>query len=398
MANGLFGPTPAEIQASMADERLQRAALLSNIPIGGLGGAIAGQLFGQAANTLLGAQDPRLTEATALQEIEQEVNARGLQPGTREFTEFTVNALRMRGLERKAMEASILGRQLEGQEAQVRGQVGRARKAEADAAIAEAIAPFAATKAEGQAIAAQADATRKALIAQNTPEELANEAALRKAQRQAQLASAFSSQQTGRAAAARADRTRNAIKLDNLSAAGKMEDDQIKRQREYFADANKLLDDFSRDTQVMAESQDSWNRFQALARQGGGAADVGMLVAYTKMLDPGSVAREGEVAAVANSISGFLGRVAKQIQSTGTTRVVLTDRERTKLIDAARAMASSNEQSFRGIVQRYEQIGQRAGIAPQDFMTRQVQSITPPAGTGTGRRIRFNAQGQRIGN
>ena len=120
MANGpqgLFGPTPAQVRQSMADERLQRAALLSQLPLGS-GGAIAGQLFGQAAQNLLGVQDPRLREAQATQEVQREIESMGLQPGTRRFTDAVTQAFQRRGLGDMAVRANIVARQIERQDLQ----------------------------------------------------------------------------------------------------------------------------------------------------------------------------------------------------------------------------------------------------------------------------------------
>lgn len=117
MANGIFGPTPSQIQQAMSDERLARANLISQMPLGS-GGAIAGQLFGQAAGNLLGAQDPRLREAQATQEVQQEIAELGLRPGTQRFTEEVTQRFRNRGLEELAIRANIAARQVEQQELQ----------------------------------------------------------------------------------------------------------------------------------------------------------------------------------------------------------------------------------------------------------------------------------------
>jgi len=84
----------------------------------GSGGAIAGQLFGQAAGNLLGAEDPRLREAQATQEVQQEIAQLGLRPGTRRFTEEVTQRFRARGLEDLAIKANISARQIEQQELQ----------------------------------------------------------------------------------------------------------------------------------------------------------------------------------------------------------------------------------------------------------------------------------------
>jgi len=115
MAEGIFGPTPAAIQQAQADERLQRAAVIGNLPLGGFGGAIAGQLAGQAFGQAAGIEDPRLRQAQTMQEVQAQMASSGLQPGSREYTQQVTQLFRNAGQEDLAVQAHTLGTQLEQQ-------------------------------------------------------------------------------------------------------------------------------------------------------------------------------------------------------------------------------------------------------------------------------------------
>lgn len=64
--------------------------------------------------------------------------------------------------------------------------------------------------------------------------------------------------------------------------------------------ASKLADDFEKASGSFSQVRDAYGRIQA-AQQGTGISDTALIFAYMKMLDPGSVVREGEFATVANA-------------------------------------------------------------------------------------------------
>ena len=77
MADGLFA-TPEQVQAALAQERLGQAQMFGTIRPGHLVGSTFGSVF-EGLN-------PRLRQADTLQRISQDLAARGLTPGTPEYT------------------------------------------------------------------------------------------------------------------------------------------------------------------------------------------------------------------------------------------------------------------------------------------------------------------------
>lgn len=88
MANGLFGPSPAEIQAQIQADQQAQAMAMASLPRGRMGvyrGAMAGIQAGQGLGQLFGLQDPRLQQAQAIQQIKMQADQSGFAPGTPEY-------------------------------------------------------------------------------------------------------------------------------------------------------------------------------------------------------------------------------------------------------------------------------------------------------------------------
>ena len=85
--------------------------------------------------------------------------------------------------------------------------------------------------------------------------------------------------------------------------------DTSRYSKEQLSAMNTLRDDLRKDTEKFNLLKQGWDNIQTFYSNPGGVSDYALAVGFAKILDPGSVAREGEVAAVANS--GSLGDVLK---------------------------------------------------------------------------------------
>lgn len=84
MANGLFGNMAAVAAQNQIHNRLNQAQLIGSLGPAGHG-ALAGLRAGGAINSLFGVQDPALAQAASLQQIGQEMESAGIEPGTPGF-------------------------------------------------------------------------------------------------------------------------------------------------------------------------------------------------------------------------------------------------------------------------------------------------------------------------
>lgn len=131
ITGGLFGPSPSELGAARQQQRLSTLSQFGQVPLGTLGGGMAGLLAGEAFNQLAGG-DQELQRASLLQEAQQEVAQTGLVPGDPGFGQAAVQALRRRGLNQEALEAQVQAQQFEQQALETQGM--RAELAPADPA------------------------------------------------------------------------------------------------------------------------------------------------------------------------------------------------------------------------------------------------------------------------
>jgi hypothetical protein len=109
-----------------------------------------------------------------------------------------------------------------------------------------------------------------------------------------------------------------------------------------------------------AAQSSAYGRIVAAARAPSAAGDLAMIFNYMKLLDPGSVVREGEFA-TAETAAGVPDRV-RNIYNRVLTGERLGDEQRFDFLDRAERIYSSAEQGFDGLYQQYAGIAQAAGM------------------------------------
>lgn len=120
MADGIFGTTPGQVQQALAAERLGQAQIFGTLNASGRG-ALVGSLFGSAFG-----EDPRLRQARDLQAISQDMAARGLTPGTPEYTKAIVPAIQAKLGTQAALEAHKMALAAEERQIKIQGLRGPA--------------------------------------------------------------------------------------------------------------------------------------------------------------------------------------------------------------------------------------------------------------------------------
>lgn len=169
----------------------------------------------------------------------------------------------------------------------------------------------------------------------------------------------------------------------DYGAASDRDNKVFERERELRNDLNKRLETFN-----IAES--NFRRMATLYRPEGmtGAQDIGLVYSYMKMLDPGSVVREGE-AASANNAAGVPEAVRamyNRLIGGGT----LSDAARAQMIGAAqqvygaeRGTAERVREQFRTIAPQYEGLNADR-VAPPLRDAPRITQVQPPPRPPTG--------------
>jgi hypothetical protein len=152
-----------------------------------------------------------------------------------------------------------------------------------------------------------------------------------------------------------------------------------KAPQQQFDNSNKLRDEFQgsvvvknyRDiTPIMESMKDAATRPSR-------AADLNMVYALAKIMDPGSVVREGEMIMV-NNTQGIGDRLAGMINSLngGAT---LTPEARARILEEAQSRYKGLEQNYKALEDHYGGMADRFGLRRDDV----IVPIRKPAGGGT---------------
>lgn len=112
---------------------------------------------------------------------------------------------------------------------------------------------------------------------------------------------------------------------------------------------------------------DQFGRINTLAKNKNSASDLGLIVSFTKMLDPGSVAREGEVA-LTQSAAGALDQAAVWIPRLQGGKTLLPDNTRQMYVNAARDMFSSYEKTYQRLADSTKKRATEYGLSPERIM------------------------------
>jgi hypothetical protein len=117
-----------------------------------------------------------------------------------------------------------------------------------------------------------------------------------------------------------------------------------------------------------------FERINTLAKNKNSASDLGLIVSFTKMLDPGSVAREGEVA-LTQSAASALDQAAMWAPRLAGGKTLLPDNVRKMYVDAARDMFGAYETTYERLAGATQKRLQQYGLSPDRVML----GYQPPA-------------------
>jgi hypothetical protein len=108
------------------------------------------------------------------------------------------------------------------------------------------------------------------------------------------------------------------------------------------------------------EVRDAYSRVEQSAANPSAAGDLALIFNYMKMLDPGSVVREGEFA-TAQSAAGIPDRVWN-LYNRMLSGERLNPQQREDFIGQARGLFQRQEQQYQGIQEQYRGIAERTGV------------------------------------
>ena len=147
-----------------------------------------------------------------------------------------------------------------------------------------------------------------------------------------------------------------------------------------FTQINALRDDLNKDLSQFQVIKQGYNNIQTFFKKPNQVTDYAMAVAFAKVLDPGSVAREGEVNAINSAgakIPAFKAAFANAIKGTGK----MDARMRFDIATAATSLYKERAEEAQKSIDRYGSLAGRAGI-PEDsiYLGSEVKqpAVIPP--------------------
>jgi hypothetical protein len=127
---------------------------------------------------------------------------------------------------------------------------------------------------------------------------------------------------------------------------------------------NTLRDDATQATKELSMMRDAWNSINTFYQNPGSVSDRALVIAFAKVLDPTSVVRESESAAIANSGSlsaGLRSTLLNTLQGGGN----LPDDIRDEILNLSREMYGQKLPSVQQQIQLLQDTAARAGLPPE---------------------------------
>jgi hypothetical protein len=146
--------------------------------------------------------------------------------------------------------------------------------------------------------------------------------------------------------------------------------ERIRLEREFAKDWKNVSTDFQ-------GIKDQMGRIETMAARSDSAGDLALVVSFTKMLDPGSVAREGEVA-LTQSAASAAAQAQNYLPRLQEGNTLLPPQVRAQLLSAAREMFGVYNNAYRRLAGDYQATAQQYGYAPERVMMGYRESDAQP--------------------
>lgn len=160
-------------------------------------------------------------------------------------------------------------------------------------------------------------------------------------------------------------------------------DRELAQKSKGIENTNKLRDDFVKASKVFVDTRDAYSRIQDSAKDPSAAGDLAMIFNYMKLLDPGSVVREGEFA-TAQSAAGVPDRV-RNYYNRILSGERLNENQRADFVDRADRLYKGQLKNQEALETQYKDISKRSGVDSQDVVIN-YRALSGGAPANQGRR------------
>lgn len=158
--------------------------------------------------------------------------------------------------------------------------------------------------------------------------------------------------------------------------------------KEKFNQEEKIRKEYQSRSKSLVEARDAYSKINISAQDKSGASDTALIFSFIKMLDPGSVVREGEFAQAQNT-AGLLTNLQNSLKKVESGEF-LTDKQREKFASLAEKYLRSGEKQNVKIRKGYDKLIKDYSLDPEHIFGEMTNAPEPPEpmvkGEGTGSR------------
>lgn len=149
--------------------------------------------------------------------------------------------------------------------------------------------------------------------------------------------------------------------------------------------AMQLQDDYRAEASTFRTQTEAYGRVTASASDPSAAGDLSLIFAYMKMLDPGSVVREGEFATAQNS--GSIPQQLVAIYNKVRTGKRLSDSQRNDFINRAGTIYQQATKQHQNLIKEYGRRAQIQGLPTNAIVFSTEAKVATPTGTEQGKQF-----------
>lgn len=131
---------------------------------------------------------------------------------------------------------------------------------------------------------------------------------------------------------------------------------------------DRMSDDYVRDTRTQQQVLNAHKSLAAIAQKGDAASDIAFIYSYMKMLDPGSVVREGEFATAQNA-AGVPARI-QNLYNAAMSGARLNAQQRAEMLDTAGRLGAEAQAQMDSTMEQYTAKANRRGLNAENVTGR----------------------------
>jgi len=133
-----------------------------------------------------------------------------------------------------------------------------------------------------------------------------------------------------------------------------------------FSNEGDLRKEFTTQVKPFIELGQAYQKIETAAKNSSPAGDIALVYGFMKVLDPGSVVREGEFATAQNA--GSIPQSVVNMYNKALTGERLGEATRLDFLSQARNIIESQRQVAGDVVQRYSDIAKRSKLSPEQVV------------------------------